>query len=100
MGGRVVNDTRRQCETISEAREQVVGYDVSYRTADGEVGELRSRDKPGERISLGLRDEIVAYDVTYRLDDVQRRVRMSEDPGNRLPVVDGKVVLATDAPRG
>lgn len=96
VGGRVVNDTQRQCETISEAREQVVGYEVSYRTEDGETGEMRSDKKPGARISLGMQDAIVAYDVTYRLDEVQRRVRMDHDPGNRLPVVDGKVVVATD----
>ena len=98
VGGRVVNETQRQCETISEAREQVVGYDVSYRTDDGQTGEMRSEGKPGTRISLGMQDTIVAYDVTYRLDEVQRRVRMDHDPGNRLPVVDGKVVVASDVP--
>jgi uncharacterized protein YcfJ len=96
VGGRVVSDTERQCETISEAREQVVGYDVSYRTPSGETGEMRSDKKPGDRISLGMQDTVIAYDVTYRHDDVQRRVRMDHDPGNRLPVVDGKVVIATD----
>jgi uncharacterized protein YcfJ len=93
VGGRVVSDTQRQCETISEAREQIVGYDVSYRTEAGEAGTMRHPEEPGSRISLGVQDAVVAYDVTYRHEDVQRRVRMDHDPGNRLPVVDGKVVL-------
>jgi uncharacterized protein YcfJ len=97
QGGRVVDRTQRECQTISEAREQVVGYDVSYRTDAGEVGEMRSKDEPGERVSLGLQDTVIAYDVTYRLDDVQRTVRMRDDPGDRLPVVDGRVVLTSDA---
>lgn len=98
VGGRVVTGTQRQCETISEAREKVVGYDVSYRSEDGQLGQIRTTKKPGERVELGLQDKIVGYDVTYQYDDVQRTVRMDHAPEDRLPVVDGKVVLATDAP--
>ena len=103
VGGRVVTGTETRCETISEAREQITGYDVVYRTEDGETGQIRSEKKPGERVSLGMQDTIVAYDVTYRYEDVQREVRMEHDPGDRLPVVDGKVVIATqdlDSDRG
>lgn len=100
VGGRVVAGTQRQCETISEAREQVVGYEVTYRTEDGQSGELRSDRKPGTTISLGTEDAIVGYEVTYRYDDVEREVRMDHDPGKRLPVVDGRVVIATDSPKG
>lgn len=95
-GGRVVNDTEQRCQTISEAREKVVGYDVAYRTQDGEQGQIRSAKKPGSTISLGMQDTVIGYDVTYRYRDVQREVRMTQEPGERLPVVDGKVVLATD----
>jgi uncharacterized protein YcfJ len=98
VGGRVVSGTERQCQTISEAREQIVGYDVSYLTEDGESGQMRSEKKPGDTISLGMRDTIVGYDVTYRYEDVQRSIRMDHDPGDRLPVIDGKVVIATDSP--
>jgi uncharacterized protein YcfJ len=57
---------------------------------------VRVDDNPGERVSIGPQDKVVGYEVTYRYDDVQRTVRMERDPGNRLPVVDGKVVLAFD----
>ena len=96
VGGRVVADTERRCQTISEAKEQVVGYDVAYRTEDGKRGQLRVAENPGERVSIGPQDKIVGYEVTYRYEDVKRTVRMDRDPGNRLPVVDGKVVLAFD----
>lgn len=33
------------------------------------------------------------YDVTYRLNGKEAVVRMSHDPGTRIPVKDGKVVL-------
>jgi uncharacterized protein YcfJ len=98
VGGRVVAGTEQRCQTISEAREQVVGYEVSYVAEDGQRGELRTDKQPGEHVSLGMRDAVVGYDVTYRYRDVQRQVRMEQDPGDRLPVVDGKVVLSTDAP--
>lgn len=100
VGGRVVADTERRCETVSEAREQIVGYDVSYRTAEGETGHLRVTREPGAQVSLGVQDTVVAYDVTYRHEDVQRRVRMDHDPGNRLPVVDGRVVTEADPAPG
>ena len=47
---------------------------------------------------LPERDAIVGYDVTYRYDGIERTVRMNDEPGDSLPVVDGAVVLATDRP--
>ena len=35
----------------------------------------------------------LGYDVTYRLDGRQDVVRMDFDPGERIPVKDGKLVL-------
>lgn len=34
------------------------------------------------------------YDVTYELDGVQKVVRMDQDPGERIPVEDGELVLS------
>jgi uncharacterized protein YcfJ len=33
------------------------------------------------------------YDVTYELDGIQKVVRMDRNPGSRLPVEDGEVIL-------
>lgn len=35
----------------------------------------------------------VGYDVTYRLDGREQEVHMDYDPGSRIPVVDGELVL-------
>ena len=42
------------------------------------------------------RQERVGYEVQYRLGDKEGKVRMDRDPGERIPVRDGKLVL--DAP--
>lgn len=42
--------------------------------------------------------ERVGYEVRYRLDGREQTVRMDHDPGERLPVRDGQVVLSNGAP--
>ena len=99
VGGRVVARTDRQCRTVSDQRQssRVVGYDVTYRQPDGGTGSRRMSRRPGSRIPMGERRETIGYDVTYRYAGVERTVRMDERPAQRLPVVDGQVVLATAA---
>ena len=99
VGGRVVERVETQCHTVSESAQStaVVGYNVTYRTPDGETATMRTGSKPGERISLGNEDRVVGYDVTYRYDGLERNVRMNDRPGERLPVVGGEVVLQTAA---
>lgn len=41
--------------------------------------------------------ERIGYEVTYQLGDEISTVRMDRDPGDRLPVKDGKVVLVDAA---
>lgn len=106
VGGRVVERLDTQCRTVADTSQssQVVGYDVSYRTPDGSTGSKRMDSKPGERISMGSKDEVVGYDVTYRYNDQERMVRMNDRPGERLPMIDGEVVIqaasVAGAPRG
>jgi len=38
--------------------------------------------------------KLIGYDVTYRLDGKEGVVRMSFNPGRRIPVKDGQLVLA------
>jgi uncharacterized protein YcfJ len=45
-------------------------------------------------------EKVVGYDVTYRLAGKEGQVRMAHDPGPRIPVKDGQLVLdAPAAPR-
>ena len=48
--------------------------------------------KTANRVS----EKVVTYDVRYRLRGKTSKVRMDHDPGPRLPVRDGKVVVNSD----
>ena len=92
--GQVVTRTERQChmeDTVSESS-KVTGYNVTYRNPDGSTDSMRTENKPGSRIALGEDDKTVGYDVSYRLDGQVHTVRMDQQPGQRLPVIDGQVV--------
>lgn len=54
----------------------------------------------GRRCPMVERTEqkIVAYDVRYRFDGKIGQVRMDHEPGERIPVRDGKLVLSGSAP--
>ncbi len=98
VGGKVVDRTERQCRTEHTTSEssRVTGYNVTYRNADGTTGTMRMESKPGNRIAMGNADKVVGYDVTYRYDGDERTIRLAEKPeGDRLPVIDGKVVTQT-----
>lgn len=100
VGGKVVNRTERQCHTENATSEssRVVGYNVTYRKADGSTGTMRMDSKPGNRIAMGDADSVVGYDVTYRYDGDEKTVRMKDKPASdRLPVVDGQLVTQTAA---
>jgi uncharacterized protein YcfJ len=96
-GGRRYAETVRDCRTVSEPREEVVGYDVQYALA-GEVKNLRLDKKPGETIQLGERDTIIGYDVRWTYEGQSGTVRTVEKPGERLPVRDGVIVVANPLP--
>lgn len=97
-GGQRYTEVEQVCQTVTEPREEVVGYDVTYRS-EGELGSTRVDKKPGAQIQLGERDKIVGYDVTWRYEGQTGTIRLPEDPGDRLPVKDGAIaVAAADTP--
>jgi uncharacterized protein YcfJ len=100
-GGDVVARTEQQCETQSVSTTQVLGYDVTYRTADGGTTTKRmsSAQAVGSRIELGSRSRVVGYDVTYTYRGESHTIRMDSRPGDRLAVVDGEVVTSSVASR-
>jgi uncharacterized protein YcfJ len=102
VGGRVSERVDRQCRTVSDSSQssRVVGYNVTYRNPDGTTGTMRTGSKPGSRISLGSEDQVVGYDVTYRYEGQEQTVRLDERPGERLPIIDGEVVVQTASVRG
>lgn len=96
----VVSHTEHQCHSESSTSQasRVVAYNVTYRNPDGTTGTMRTEHRPGSRILLGSDHRTVGYDVTYRYDGSEHTVRMAQKPaGDRLPVVDGKVVTQVAA---
>ena len=95
-GGQRYSEVEQVCRTVTEPREEVVGYDVQYRS-EGQVSTTRVERKPGAQIQLGERDRIVGYDVTWRYEGQTGQLRLDEDPGDRLPIKDGVIQVAGQA---
>ena len=98
-GGKKYTEVEQVCRTVTEPREELVGYDVQYRAEDGSVATTRVQSKPGAQVQLGERDKIVGYDVTWRYEGQTGTVTTVQDPGDRIPVRDGVIdVTALQAP--
>jgi uncharacterized protein YcfJ len=102
QGGRVATRTERQRRTVSDTTtsSRTVAWNVTFRTPDGNIDTMRTDRKPGNRISMGTEKRVVGYDVTYRYRGDQQSLRMDEKPGDRLPVIDGRVVTEVAAAGG
>ncbi len=88
----------RVCQTVTESRDEVVGYDVTY-VVEGEKVSKRLGKKPGKTIALGEKPVVVGYDVTYRYKDQVDTVRMEDhpgEPGDHLRMTDGAVEGAVE----
>jgi uncharacterized protein YcfJ len=95
QGGQTYTESERVCHNEPTSHQQTIGYDVQYRTADGQVLTRREADKPGERLLLGEKDVVVGYDVAWKYKDQSGVVRMDQKPGNQLPMKDGAIVVAS-----
>jgi uncharacterized protein YcfJ len=93
-GGNIVTRTEQKCETQNVPSSQIIGYDVTYRTASGGTATKRmgSSQPIGSRIALGSHSRVVGYDVTYLFHGETETIRMDRRPGDRLSIVDGEVV--------
>lgn len=94
QGGQVVTRIERQCRTVSDTTtsSRTVAWNVTYRTPDGRTDTMRTDRKPGSRISMGTEQRVIGYDVVYRYRGERQTLRMDDRPGDRLPVIDGRVV--------
>lgn len=93
VGGEKYTEIEQQCHTVTEPREEVIGYDVQYRS-EGEVSTTRVDKKPGAQILLGERDKVIGYDVTWSYEGQTGSLVMDEDPGDRLPIENGVIAVA------
>jgi uncharacterized protein YcfJ len=94
VGGRRYSTSERVRHSEPRTEDKVIGYDVRYRTNDGQVLSRREDNDPGRQIWLGDKDVVVAYDVYWRYQDRSGTVRMHEKPGGSLPMKDGAIIGA------
>ena len=94
VGGERYTETERVCHNEPTSHQQTIGYDVQYRTEDGQVLSRREQSKPGERLLLGEKDVIVGYDVAWKYKEQSGVIRMDQPPGERLPMQDGAILVA------
>jgi len=45
-----------------------------------------------------FQDRVVGYDVTYQIGDEEGQARMDADPGERIPLADGELLMESVAP--
>ncbi len=91
-GGRRYTATESVCRNEPKTESRIIGYDVQFRSGDGQILTRREQDDPGQRIWIGDKDVVIGYDVTWRYHDQTGSVRLDHDPGKRLPWRDGTIV--------
>jgi uncharacterized protein YcfJ len=96
-GGQRYTETQRVCHSEPTSHQQTIGYDVQYRTEDGQVLTRREASKPADRLLLGEKDVIVGYDVAWKYKEQSGVIRMDQPPGERLPMQDGAILVAAKA---
>jgi uncharacterized protein YcfJ len=96
VGGARYTENERTCRTQDTSKVKTVGYDVQYRTEDGQTLSRREDKKPGDRLRLGEKDVITGYDVTWRYQEKVGNLRMDDKPGDRLPIQDGVIYIAAN----
>jgi uncharacterized protein YcfJ len=69
------------------------GYAGNQIQKNMQDSDTQSRRQTHCKTEYDSQEEIMAYDVTYRLGGQQSVVRMDYDPGDRIPVKGGKLVL-------
>jgi uncharacterized protein YcfJ len=97
MAGGVIR--QQDADNAAVARADLLRGDSAGGQAQKKTQEKDTYSASGLRCRAGNRvtTKVIAYDVRYRLHGKTSKVRMDHDPGRRLPVKDGKVVLTREA---
>lgn len=97
VGGQKYTTTERVCHNEPTNGTKTVGYDVQYRTEDGQTLTRRESKKPGDRLMLGTEEVITGYDVKWRYEEQTGSLFMLDNPGDRLPIKDGVILVAANS---
>lgn len=80
--------------STSESPETAATPEEAPPESDAEQG-ADAGPSAGDCVTVYATESIQAgYDVTYELDGVRQNVRMDRDPGERIPVENGRLVLS------
>ena len=92
VGGKEIKRIENQCHTETVDVQKQDGYRVTYRTPEGKSVTKTMSEKPGSRVYLDTQSHVAGYEVSYRYDGELRTARLDQRPGDRLTLVDGKVM--------
>lgn len=83
-------DGKKLATAAGAAAGGYAGNKVQQRVQDGKTVTTTERQC---RTEYDSHDKVVGYDVRYTLDGKTDTVRLDHDPGERIPVKDGQLVL-------
>jgi uncharacterized protein YcfJ len=94
-GGVVRRQDANGVASVVSTRAELLGRETAGDQAQKKIQEKDTYSADGKhcRGRNRVSAKVVAYDVRYRLYGKTSKVRMDHDPGQRLPVKDGKVVI-------
>jgi uncharacterized protein YcfJ len=93
VGGKKYMASERVCHNEDTRHEKTIGYNVQYRTEDGQMQSRREDKKPGKRLWLGEKEVITGYDVAWRYREKAGKLRMNEKPAERLRIENGVILV-------
>jgi uncharacterized protein YcfJ len=98
-GGTVVTGKGAVAASNDKALRQKGQEKVPHKVAENSTEKTTMTER---HCSTALRhsETVVGYDVRYRLHGKTSKVRMDHDPGKRIPVRNGQVVLTGDSLEG
>ena len=95
LGNQVGGGTGKKIATVAGAVGG--GYAGNKVQENMQAGDTYTTTENRCRTVTDTSEKVVGYDVSYQLDGKEGRVRMDSDPGSRIPVKDGQLVLAETA---
>ena len=95
LGNQIGSGTGKKVATVAGAA--AGGYAGNKVQQNMQAGNTYTTTERRCQTVTDSREEVVGYDVRYRLGDAHGTVRMNHNPGDRIPVEDGQLLV--DAPR-
>lgn len=93
LGNQVGGGTGKKIATVAGAVGG--GYAGNQVQGNMQAGDTYTTTETRCNTVTDTSEKLVGYNVKYELDGKVGQVRMDKDPGSRIPVEDGKLVLAT-----